>query len=301
MPLVLPEDHPVRASVHEAAPHESVAQVRIGIVNIMPMVEAYEPLLLGALSRVRCTVEPVFVRLETHAYRSSDQAHLDRFYRSYAAASADAPLDGLIITGAPVEEIPFTEVHYWAELADLLTHARSHVKSTLGICWGGMALGALVGIPKALFPQKLFGVFENRRLVDDHPILGGQDASFLCAHSRHSGAEDIELERAETEGRVRLLSHSAETGYSMFETPDHRFVMHFGHPEYVAERIAFEWNRDRALGRKDVPPPRSFDPEHPTTTWQTHRDRLFESWVDFVAKDLRDRRVPRPSNDLPST
>lgn len=255
------------------------APLRIGIVNIMPKMEAYEPLLLGPLSRVSLPVEPVFIRLGTHAYNSSDHGHLERFYRPFDAKSA---LDGLIVTGAPVEELEYTDVHYWPELTQLLDHARSTITSTLGLCWGGMALGGLLGIKKTLLPRKLFGVFSNRRLVGEHPLLGTQAPVFPCAHSRHSGIDDAELLRAAAAGHVRLLSHSPETGYSMFETPDHRFVMHLGHPEYVADRISFEWARDRSLGRTDVAPPANFDTEAPATTWDGHREALFESWVKLL-------------------
>ena len=283
MPLVLPDGHPARGAFAEAAGTGGSPPVRVGIVNIMPRLESYEPLLLGPLSRVTRDVEPVFVRLESHAYGSSDQAHLDRFYRPLGAALAEGRLDGLIITGAPVEELPFEEVHYWSELVRLFETARARVASTLGLCWGGMALGGWLDIPKVLFEQKLFGVYENRRLEVDHPLLEAQEQVFRCAHSRHSGMRDVDLERAAGEGRVRLLAHSAATGYTMFETPDHRFVMHLGHPEYVAERISFEWERDRSLGRADVRPPHDFDPAQPTTSWSSHRERLFESWVRLIA------------------
>ena len=283
MPLVLPPDHPARGAFAEVAGTGALPPVRVGILNIMPRLESYEPLLLGPLSRVSRDVEPVFLRLETHAYGSSDHAHLDRFYRSIGAALALGQLDGLILTGAPVEELPFEEVHYWPELVRVFEVARSSVASTLGLCWGGMALGGWLDIPKVLFEQKLFGVYENRRLEAEHPLLGTQDEVFRCAHSRHSGVRDVDLERAASEGRVRLLSHSGATGYTMFETPDHRFVMHLGHPEYVAERISFEWERDRSLGRGDVKPPHDFDPAQPTTSWSSHRERLFDSWVRFIA------------------
>lgn len=275
MPLVLPDKHPFKGS--GGAPKGE--PLRVGIVNIMPKMEAYEPLLLGPLSRVSAAVEPVFIRLGTHAYNSSDHGHLERFYKPFD----QAPLDGLILTGAPVEELEFTDVHYWPELTELLEHARTNITSTLGLCWGGMALGGLLGIPKVLFPKKLFGVFDNRRLAAANPVIGTQAASFPCAHSRHSGIDDAALERAASEGKVRLLSHAPETGYSMFETPDHRWVAHLGHPEYVAERISFEWDRDKSLGRTDVSPPANFDTEHPKTTWEAHRENLFESWTKLLS------------------
>lgn len=257
--------------------------VRVGIVNIMPKLEAYEPLLLGPLSRATRPVEPVLIRLTTHRYASSDQAHLERHYRSFTEAVDEAPLDGLILTGAPVEDLEFEDVSYWPELTQLLDYARGQIASTLGLCWGGLALARMLGIPKLLYPRKLFGVYAHRRLVDAHPLLAGQPAAFPCAHSRHAGIADAELERAARDGRVRLLGHAPDTGYTLFETPDHRFVMHLGHPEYVADRLVFEWNRDQSLGRTDVPPPRDFDPENPVTSWHAHREALFDRWIDLLA------------------
>lgn len=268
--------------------------LRIGILNIMPMAETYEPLLLGPLSRVTREVKPVFIRLETHSYGSSDPAHLARHYRSLEDVLATGRLDGLILTGAPVELLPFEEIRYWPELSEILCYARSHVRSTLGLCWGGLALAHLIGVPKRTLDQKVFGVFDNRRLEARTPLLRGQPKVFHCAHSRHAGIADIELEHAAADGRVRLLSHAPETGYSIFETPDHAFVGHLGHPEYVAERLVFEAKRDRDLGRADVPPPANFDADAPVTSWHAHREAFFERWVELVAESpCRDR--PRRS------
>lgn len=254
---------------------------RIGLVNIMPRLEQYEPLVTEPLRRADPDVEIIRIRLATHTYGSSDHAYLDRYYTTFDRAGA---LDGLVVTGAPVEELPFEEVSYWPELAAILEHARSRIASTLGLCWGGLALARLAGVPKLLYPRKLFGVYDHRRLVADHVLLAGQAEHFPCAHSRHAGIADAELERAAAEGRVRLLAHAADTGYTLFETPDHRFVAHLGHPEYIAERLVFEWQRDRALGRDDVPPPRDFDPERPATSWHEHRERLFDAWLRHVAR-----------------
>ncbi len=256
---------------------------RIGIVNIMPKLEAYEPLLLGPLARTRVPVEPVLIRLETHRYQSSDQSHLDRHYVTFDAAIAAGPLDGLVITGAPVEELPFSEVHYWPELVRILTYARANIRTTLGLCWGGLALAAMLDIPKQRYPTKLFGVYTHHRLLDDHPLLDGQAEDFPCAHSRYAGIADWELQGAESDGRLRLLARSPEAGYTLFETPDHRFVAHLGHPEYVADRLVFEFERDRALARTDVPAPVNFDPARPATTWESHRETLFDRWVALAS------------------
>ena len=251
--------------------------VRVGIVNIMPKTEAYEPLLLGPLSRVKHRiVEPVLIRLESHSYHSSDRAHLET-YKTFEQAGA---LDGLIITGAPVEELPFADVRYWPELSQIMAEARRSIPSTLGLCWGGMALAAALGIPKLLYPQKLFGVYENRRLVEDHPLMDAQAPVWKCAHSRHAGIADWELQAAEADGRVRLLGHAPETGYTMFETPDHTFVAHLGHPEYIADRLVFEFKRDQSRG--DVPRPHDFDPAKPVTSWHEHREALFDRWIALI-------------------
>jgi homoserine O-succinyltransferase/O-acetyltransferase len=284
MPLILANSHPI-ASQLGATPGDSDApRLRIGILNIMPRLEAYEPSLLGPLSRVPRLIEPVFVRLESHGYGSSDQQHLARHYLPFDRVLAGGAIDGLILTGAPVEELPFKEVRYWRELGEILGYARGHVRSTLGICWGGLALGGLLGIEKTLFPRKLFGVFDNRVLVDGHPLLRAPGGSFRCAHSRHSGVVDDELERAQADGRVRLLSYAPETGYSIFETPDHRYLMHLGHPEYDGARLVFEWERDAALGRPDVEAPRNFDTRAPVTSWHDHREGLLATWTDWLAR-----------------
>lgn len=275
MPLVLPEDHPFP---HER-PAVGVPRLRVGIVNVMPKLEDYEPLLLGPLSRVPSLIEPAFVRLESHAYQSSDHLHLERFYKPLEAHLAEGPLDALVLTGAPVEELDLEQVHYWSELRELLVYARAHVPSTLGLCWGGLALAGLLGIPKASLPKKLFGVFANRLTSSDDPLLAGQDEVFPCAHSRHSGIVDAELERAARDGTVRLLAYGEETGYSIFASADGRYVAHLGHPEYVAERLVFEWQRDSQLGRRDVLPPKGFDPEAPSTSWEGHRETFFSRWL----------------------
>ena len=287
--LVLPSSHP---SFVADVPREGA--LRIGIVNIMPQLEAYEPSLLAPLAAAGHVVEPVFVRLESHGYASSDRATLDRFYRTFDDVVNDAPLDGLILTGAPVEELPFQEVRYWTELQGILRHARTNIRSTLGICWGGMALGGVLGIEKMLYPRKLFGVYRNEGLVPDHPLIPG---AFECAHSRHSGIADAELERAAGAGTVRLLGHAPETGYTLFETPDHRFVAHLGHPEYEGTRLAFEWQRDQGLGRTDVGPPHAFDVHRPVTRWRGHREGLFRRWLAFLERDPAKRMAGDPVSE----
>lgn len=257
--------------------------LRIAIINIMPRAETYEPYLLRPLARVQRPLDLTWIRLTNHAYTSSDLERIARRYVSFDTAIATAPLDGLILSGAPVEELAFRDVHYWAELSEILSYARTHINSTLGLCWGGLALAHMLGLEKTMLAKKLFGVFQNQRLEVSHAIVKDFDDVFWCAHSRHSGIRDAELERARDAGVVKLLTHGGETGYSLFESVDRRFVAHLGHPEYDAQRLVIEWERDSALGRSDVEAPANFDVRNPKNVWRSHRNLLFERWLDVAS------------------
>ncbi|MGA3122225.1 MAG: homoserine O-succinyltransferase [Polyangiaceae bacterium] len=261
--------------------------LRVGIVNVMPRAETYEANILRPLARAVLPVTPVWIRLRSHSYGSSDPDYIHRAYVDFEDAIGAGILDGLILTGAPVEDLEFHEVHYWTELVEILRFCRSHVASVLGLCWGGLALAKLLNIEKRNFETKLFGVFQNRNLASDHPILGGADEVFWCVHSRHSGVSDSDLEGARDAGVVHLLAHGPETGYSIFESSDRRFLMHLGHPEYGSTRLLHEWERDASLGRRDVDPPRNFDLERPVNIWQSHCNDLFSQWL----RDIALRRV----------
>jgi homoserine O-succinyltransferase len=224
-------------------------------------------------------IEPIWIRLNSHAYKSWDQDHLNQLYVSWDEARSQGPLDGLIITGAPVEHLPFEHVRYWKELTKLIEEARQSCASTLGLCWAGFALAYMAGVDKISFERKLFGIYPMRSLVPGHPLMGTQDDKFLCPQSRHAGLLDSAMESAQRQGRLRLLAHGEKVGYTIFETPDQRQLMHLGHPEYNVGRIIGEMERDKARG--DVPPPENFDPDHRQTLWRSHRNLLFQQWLWF--------------------
>ena len=253
--------------------------LRIAILNIMPLGKQYEFNLLHPLGLSVLQIEPIWIKLQSHAYNSWDQDHLKRLYVNWEEALAQGPLDGLIITGAPVEHLPFEQVNYWSELVELIAEARRTCASTLGLCWAGFALAYLAGVDKVPFEKKLFGIYPMRSLVPGHPLMGTQDDGFLCPQSRHAGLEDSAMESAQRQGRLRLLAHGESVGYTIFETPDQRQLMHLGHPEYNVGRILGEMERDRARG--DVPPPENFNPETPQTLWRSHRNLLFQQWLWF--------------------
>jgi homoserine O-succinyltransferase len=276
------EDSRVLCITPEHAVRQDIRPLRIGILNVMPMAETYEYSLLLPLGRSIIQIEPVWIRLKTHVYKTSDSEHIKSLYVTFEEAMAQHPLDGLILTGAPVEELPFESVRYWDELSEVLAESRQRCASTLGICWGGLALAKMIGIEKCNLEKKLFGAFLTRNTERHHPITGDTDDVFWCPQSRHSGIEDALLERQQLAGNVRLLAYEARSGYTIFESADQRYLMHLGHPEYEPERLVFEYARDRSQGREDVDPPSNVDLEQPLNTWRSHRNEFFSQWIKFV-------------------
>jgi homoserine O-succinyltransferase len=267
---------------HDQALKEDIRALRIGVLNIMPQAETYEFSLLYPLGRSVLQIEPIWIRLETHKYASTDQSHLEKLYVTFEEAVDRKRLDGLIVTGAPVEEIPFEQVTYWEEILRILRYAQRNIASTLGLCWGALALAKYLGIEKTVLPKKIFGVFETRNLNRDHRITGDMDDVFWCPQSRHSGIPDDVLERERDNGKINLLAHAKGTGYIIFESADQRFLMHLGHLEYEPGRLIEEYNRDKGLGRQDVDKPENFDIDNPINTWRAHRNEFFSQWIKFV-------------------
>lgn len=264
---------------------QDIRPLRIGILNIMPNVQTYEFNLLYPLGKSILQIIPVWIKLSSHQYTTSSKIHLDDLYVSFKTAVDETPLDGLIITGAPVEELAFEKVKYWDEIQSIIHYARKNIISTLGICWGGMALAKTIGIEKELFEKKLFGVFENRSLNTHHPITGDLDDTFRCPQSRHSGYADATLERERDKGNINLLAHSPDTGYIIFETTDRRFMIHLGHPEYNSGRLVEETLRDRAGNRTDVDDPINFDLDTPINRWRSHRNEFFSQWIRYIYQE----------------
>ncbi len=291
MTIVLPKDYHAKALLekrrvlcvdHEQAITEDIRALRIGILNIMPQAETYEFSLLHPLGRSVLQIDPVWIRLQTHKYTSTDQSHLEKLYVPFEDAVSRNKLDGLIVTGAPVEEIPFEQVTYWEEIMRILKYAQRNISSTLGLCWGALALAKFLGIEKTVLPKKVFGVFETKNLNRDHRITGDMDDVFWCPQSRHSGIPDDVLEQERDKGKINLLAHAKGTGYLIFESSDQRLLMHLGHLEYEPSRLVDEYNRDMKLGRKDVDKPANVDLENPLNTWRAHRNEFFSQWIKFV-------------------
>jgi homoserine O-succinyltransferase/O-acetyltransferase len=291
MTIVLPKDYHATSALTqshiecvttEEALKADIRALRIGILNIMPKADTYEFSLLHPLGRSVMQIEPVWIKLDTHTYTSTDPSHLEKLYVSFKDAVDKMHLDGLIVTGAPVEDLPFEEVSYWNEIQRILRYAQKNIPSTLGICWGGLALAKFIGIEKVLYEKKIFGVFEAANLDRNHPITGEMDDRFFCAQSRHAGIADDILEAQRDKGIVNLLAYSKGAGYTIFESADQRFLIHLGHPEYEPERLIEEYQRDVKLGRTDVEPPMNLNVERPANIWRSHRTEFFSQWIKFI-------------------
>ena len=294
MTIILPNDYHARKAlinsgvycITEAnAQKQDIRPLRIGILNIMPMAQTYEFSVLYPLGRSLIQIEPVWIRLKNHVYQSTDKDHLFNLYVTFEEAVAERHLDGLILTGAPIEAIGFEDVTYWREAVDILEYARENIASTLGICWVGFALAKVLGIDKTPLREKLFGVFEARNINRQHRITGDQDDAYYCPHSRHSYIPDEVMEDARDRNLVNLLAHSHDAGYFIFESTDHRYLIHLGHPEYNSMRLVEEYIRDRDKGRKDVDRPKNIDINRPINRWRSHQYEFFSQWIKYVYEE----------------
>jgi homoserine O-succinyltransferase len=243
--------------------------------------------LLYPLGRSILQVEPVWIRLKKHSYSSTSNDHLEKFYVTFEEAIADKHLDGLILTGAPVEDIPYEDVIYWDEICSIINFAKTNIASTLGICWGGLAIAKFLGIEKEVTPKKIFGVFEVKNLYPHHKITGGCDDVFWCPYSSFSRLPDNALEKARDMGKINLLAYSSDVGYMIFESVDHKFIVHLGHPEYPASRLVEEYKRDMEKGKNGVEPPVNLDVYNPLNRWRGHCLDFFAQWIKHIHETMR--------------
>lgn len=296
MTIIIPKDYHalnslerynIECKTHDQALKEDIRSIRIGILNIMPRADEYEFNLLYPLGRSILQVEPVWIRLKSHSYTSTSSDHLKKLYLSFEDAVAKNRLDGLILTGAPVEDKPYEDVIYWDEICSIINYAKANINSTLGICWGGLAIANSFGIEKETVPEKIFGVFEVKNLFPNHIITGGCDDVFWCPYSSFSRLPDRAVEKAAADGSINLLAYSEDVGYMIFESNDHKFIVHLGHPEYPAGRLVEEYTRDMQKKRNDVALPKNLDINNPLNRWRGHCLDFFAQWIKYIHETIQ--------------
>ena len=291
MPVRIPDDLPARKTLAEEnifvmsterAVHQDIRTLRIAVLNLMPTKIVTETQLLRLLGNSPLQVDITFIRMGMHESKNTPTEHLDAFYESLDEV-LHARFDGLVITGAPVETLPFREVDYWPELVRLMDWSRSNVWSTLHICWGAQAaLYHHYGVPKYPVACKIFGLFSHRVLDGQVPVMRGFDEVFLAPHSRHTEVRRGDIEKVK---ELKLLSVSDEAGVYMAMSQDGRMVFVTGHPEYDRLTLKAEYDRDVAKGMNIAVPKNYFpgdDPaKEPLVTWRSHAHLLYSNWLNY--------------------
>lgn len=294
MPLILPDGLPAidmlkRENINiedMLAKEDDKRPLRIVILNLMPFKATTETDFIRLLSNSPLLLDISFMKLKSHVSRHTSAEHIDRFYHTHEELSKEK-IDGLIVTGAPVEDIPFEEVDYWKELQEIFNWARENVRSTLYICWAAQAgLYHFYDIPKYPLPKKMFGIFPTIPLKPELPIFRGFDDVFRMPQSRHTEIRREDIERV---ADLEIVAESAESGVSIVRSCSRREFFITGHLEYAPDTLDTEYHRD--LGKRDdVEVPKHYyrddNPANgPLVTWRAHANLLFVNWVAWVVND----------------
>ncbi len=291
MPVIIPNDLPAAGilasenifTMTEArAAHQDIRPLRIAILNLMPTKETTETQLLRVLGNTPLQTEVVLVRLESHDPKNTASEYLDRFYVPFSEIEHQK-FDGIIITGAPVEALPFEEVGYWPELVRILDWCRHHGFCTLHICWGAQAaLYHHYDIQKLGLADKCFGVFPNRATVKNCSLLRGFDDEFHIPHSRHTTVLREDIQQV---SQLEIVAESDEAGVSLIVSKDGREIFATGHSEYDPLTLAAEYFRDVDKGLSIAVPANYFpddDPQKaPLVRWRSHAHLLFSNWLNY--------------------
>jgi len=291
MPLRLPDRLPaidllkkenIFVMDESRAHSQEIRPLKIVILNLMPLKITTETDLIRLLSNTPLQIDVNFLRLRSHTPKNTPIEHMMMFYKDFSVISKQN-WDGMIITGAPVELLPFEDVNYWGELTEIFDWARTHVTSTLFICWAAQAgLFYHYGVPKYPLNMKMFGIFEQHPLQPMLPIFRGFDDVFFMPHSRHT-----EVHRADilAHPELELIAESDVSGVSMVMARGEREIFIMGHLEYAPDTLDKEYRRD--LGkRNDVAMPRNYyqddDPEKGILVrWRAHANLLFSNWINY--------------------
>ena len=264
---------------YEVGDYQLTKPMRIGILNLMPLGHQYELNILNSIGFTNFDVHPVWFKLKTHNYTTWPEGYVDKYYTNYEKIDDVEALDGFIITGTPIEHLDFEDVTYWKEIIEIINDTRERFPSTLGLCWAGMAMAYLLGVKKVVYERKMFGVFKLQNQTLNHPIMETTENKFFCPQSRNAGMDNYGIEKAEQNGDLTALAYSEEVGYPIYETPDHKQIVHLGHPEYNSSRLAYEAERDK--DNANVPPVKNFDFGNPVNVWKNHRHSFFQKWLNY--------------------
>ena len=292
MPIRIPDALPSRQVLVDEgvmvmdesdALRQDIRPMQIGLLNLMPDKVATETQIARLIGATPLQVELTLLRVGTHTAKNTPEAHLTSFYRTWKEVEHQH-FDGLIITGAPIETLPFEDVTYWQELTEILDWTRTNVHSTFSICWGAMAaLWHFHGVPKHALDTKAFGVYRHRNLKSTSPYLAGFSDDFAVSVSRWT---EVRRADVETVPGLELLMESDDTGVCLVSEADGRRLFMFNHIEYDSNTLADEYFRDLEAGTPVALPHDYFPDDAPSRTpvnrWRSHAFLLFGNWINQV-------------------
>ena len=289
MPIVIPKDIPAFSVLKKEnifvmpkkrAESQDIRPIEIAVVNLMPTKVETETQLLRLLANTPLQVNLTLIKTATYKSTNTSENHMERFYKTFDEVK-DTRFDGMIVTGAPVENLDFKEVAYWEELKAIFDYADTMVTSTIYICWGAQAaMYHYYGIEKKPLPKKLFGVFKNRASVAYEPLLKGLNDTFSIPHSRYT---EIDSDAVRANKKLRVLAEGARSGISIVKSRDDRKFFFFGHSEYDRETLKNEYMRDKEKGIKIDPPENYFidgDVNRIDMSWNSTGNLLFYNWLN---------------------
>ena len=291
MPVRIPDNLPAVNILHEEnifvmdnkrAITQDIRPLRIGILNLMPTKIVTETQLLRLIGNTPLQIDVVFLHTRSYKSKNTPEEHLSSFYTTFDEIR-NKKLDGLIITGAPVELMEFEAVDYWEELVEIIDWAATHVSSTMYICWGAQAaLYHLYGVKKYVLPKKCFGVFKHRVNQKKSKLMRGFDDEFFVPHSRNTA---IHKEDVEAIDDLEILAESDESGIYLIQSKDGKHIFVTGHSEYDGDTLKKEYDRDVAKGIDMHVPYNYFKDDDPekeiVIRWRAHSNLLFSNWLNY--------------------
>ena len=291
MPIKVSENLPAKKILEDEnifimdetrALHQDIRPLNIAILNLMPLKEDTEVQLMRCLSNTPLQVDITFLTTESYVGTNTAANHLDRFYLNFKDVQNER-FDGLIITGAPIEQMDFEDVAYWDELTKIMEWSKKKVTSTLHICWGAQAgIYYHYGIGKHELEHKLFGVYNHKVLHRKEPLMRGFDDYFYAPHSRYTAVNKEDIEACSD---LRIVAESEEAGVFAVVGDDGKHIFLFGHPEYDRITLDKEYKRDVAKGI-EIELPKNYypndDPEQrPNLSWRAHANAMYTNWLNY--------------------
>jgi homoserine O-succinyltransferase len=292
MPITLPETLPaydvlrsegVMVMSPDRAAQQDIRPLRIGLLNLMPKKIQTENQFARLIGATPLQIDFQLIRMSAHQTRNTAAEHMAAFYRPFQEVKAEK-FDGLIITGAPIEHLPFEEVTYWDELCEVMDWTQTNVQSTFGVCWGGMAMAwHFHRVPKHLLPAKAFGCFRHQNLAPTAPLLRGFSDDFVMPVSRWTEMRQEDIDA--TPGLTTLLT-SADSGPCLVDDPAHRAVYLINHLEYDSDTLKQEYDRDVANGTPINVPMNYYPDDNPSkpplNRWRSHAHLLYGNWINEI-------------------